>query len=249
MLSQRYLDYFADGYRLHETSGEIPADAITASEVVPEFLRGFDAGLDALFAPLAAALPRFVATLRREHVGSALLLDDGMPGVVIIDAAIELRHRLLIVKPTEAWMPHEEAWQAAVSCLPAPLRGFHSHLDGLHTSWGPGLTGPTVHMRNLPSGVFKMSNLGTYQSTLRLRKAAFSKLQRALGDLDGVRTWLQTDDGDMLLLNQNRPDGRVYHVAGHDFDAFMALPDPVDTLDRYCAHVAAGAKERFDFRS
>jgi hypothetical protein len=172
-----------------------------------------------------------------------------MPEMWLIDASFELRERLVIAPATTLWKREDPAWAEALSCLPLALRGFHSHFNGLHTSWLPGRGGPTAHACNLPGGIFKWSNIDVYQSTKKLRRSKFAKLKDKLGDLQQIRIWIQSDWGDLVLLNQNAKDQRLYHVSGDDFEQYVELADPETTIDNYCAHVLSGVKAPFNFRA
>lgn len=248
MLSPSQVQDLAGLYRLVDKSGELTAAAIAESEIEPLFLERYDAGALAFFEPLRQALPSCYRVIEGSAINSCLVVDDGMPGVVIIWGAFELNGRLLVASSTLDWMQGEPEWHDAIACLPPPLRCFHAaHFNGLHTSRQPGLGMATSLAKNLPGAIFKWDNVEVYRCDHRLPHRKFEAMKRALGDLQSIRIWIDSEWGDLILLNQNVKDQRLYHVRGHDFETFTTLADPVGTIDRYCAHVLAGHEAPFEW--
>lgn len=250
MLSASLVSELSSLYRLLDRSNELTQAEIVESEVDPRFLELFDKGAPFLFEPLREVLPSCFQVIQEASVGKCLVVDDLLPGVLLISGAFELNQRLVIASPTLGWMQSLPEWREAVECLPEPLRCFHRfHFNGLHTTRRPGLQMATSLARNLPGAIFKWSNVEAYRTDHRLHHGKFEKMKRALGDLQQIRVWIESDWNDLILINQNSQDRQLYHVLGRNFEDFAVLRNPVKMVDLYCAHVLKGADAPFDFRS
>lgn len=249
MLSERYASALIDNYRVVGSFREV-AREMEGAQIDRDFLARFDAGPDAFFEPLEMHLPRSFAALRDAYRDKALLLSGLSPESMLAFAAFELKSdRLIIAQASLDWEREMPQWEEARSWLPAPLRCFHVHFKGLHTSREPGNEGPTVESSNLPGGIFQWNSLELHRSSNRLRPKTFEKIARELGELDRLRIWIQSEWGDTILVREDAQHPALYHVAGGDFDGYEELKQPVETIDGYCAHVFSGVERPFDFRA
>jgi len=117
--------------------------------------------------------------------------------------------------------------------------------------WSFGITSDdqlSLYWTNTPFSFSSRLDLISYQKHFGGKRAAAIAFERNIGT-DQLRCWLVTDAGDALWLDEQRCDKAIYHVHRGDYGNAFVLSDPGATLDRYMAHVIAGARpDDFDFR-
>jgi hypothetical protein len=108
---------------------------------------------------------------------------------------------------------------------------------------------PSIHWHNTPFSYSSRLDLDDYCDFLGVSAARGNLLARTLHSKH-LRVWLVTDGRDALILDEQRCDGRVYHVRGDDFEDLHAVSNPGEKLDAYLAHVVSGGlPQDFEFRA
>lgn len=84
-------------------------------------------------------------------------------------------------------------------------------------------------------------SLDQYEEGSNVSKAQTEKFSEAVGcKREMLRCWLLTENEDALFINEEKCDGKVFHVKGNHLDVITEISDPKNKLDEYLAHYLSG---------
>lgn len=135
-------------------------------------------------------------------------------------------------------------WSTTFADMPEFLRGYYANFNGMRASYS---NQGAPH--NLPANISKWRRVGDYRSEEQLPKKLFSRMAKELGDLEYVDIFLETEWGDVLMLNHNAKDGKVYVAPEGAFDKYFELADAGKAVDALCAHVLTGSVDPYFLRA
>lgn len=133
----------------------------------------------------------------------------------------------------QGWRLPSEPYQGPLvnrRLIPRQWQDTDEYLDSLGRGW---------KKRYLPMIVEKFPDVATNKNGIKRFK--FSCF------LDTRPAGLNGPLGDQLFVCLTRRDQVVYHIREGDVENMRILRDPVEAVDRYCAHVLRGIPGEFDF--
>jgi hypothetical protein len=225
---------------------QVPHDAQAAN--APRLIAALKRGKEGLFASLESDQPLTHAAILKAGVFRVLVrrLDD----FVLIYGAVDWGEELLLSAPYNVQSVTYEDRQRLLQCLPPGLRGYYEAFNGLKRCKLGSV--PTLHPPELPMPFGSLLHLDSYRRMKRLKEEKVAPLMEISkgGDL---RLWCYLEKKHLLFvdyaLTESRPGRRpdIYYVKAHDFANVHVLKDPVNTMDRYFAHVISRTAGEFDF--
>lgn len=199
----------------------------------------FEQGPDVFFGPLREAQP--LTWQQIQQCGTPCLVEDAQyPEVVNI--AMAAGDLAVFVEPFNENDDFAN-WDEIYKSLPSFLHGYYTNFNGMRASY----TNPmTPH--NLPANEGKWIRVSDYRAQNSISKKDVSRMNMQLGDLDDIFIIIRTEWNDLVLINGNVSDGRVYVVPDGKFADYFELADAAHQIDSMCAHVLTGTLEPFQFQ-
>lgn len=216
------------------SAADVPPAALPF--VRSEFVQALGEDVPAFLPALATAFPRAVAAMKAHWSKPVLVANQGVQRWVV-DLALEQSDKNLFFDLgfEGSWSDGPE-FDEAHQMLPARWRELYRKIDSFqivdHSI-------PSIYWVNTPFGYSARFDLDDYCDFIGVKAAKGKALSRAL-DSDRLRAWLVTENRNALFIDEQRNDGRVYHVHGAEFDDYYVLSDPGETLDAYLTHVISG---------
>lgn len=230
---------------IYEVSSEIPEDALPfiRSELVASL--GQVAGV--MFPAFAAAFPLTIKEIANYWPNKPKFVATESKDWWVYQVVIErIDLNLFFNKPPMAdWDVDGEEFDEGLEMLPTSWKELYRWFDSfcIIENWMGGNV-----IKNTPFCYSGRLDLESYRQEYGLKKVVVREFQEAIGSKK-LRSWMVTDAGDSLWLDEQRCDHKVYHVKNHNFNDVYVLPSPEDALDRYLAHYVSGGKPvDFDFR-
>jgi hypothetical protein len=226
-----------DKYHRHIEAGQpVPDDYFAdQGELISKTAASFARGMEAFYAPLKESQPLTWNALTKVCTAPVLATDKTYNRV--IDFVSVVKEQVIRINPFNVGDDLRD-WQNLYSLMPDFLRAYYENFNGLRAPF----SNLPFH-RNLPNNVSMWRRVNDYRKEERLPKKKVAKVEKLLGDLEYVTIFLETDWGDLALLNQNAKDQKIYVIPRGRFDDVFELNEPAVAIDKLCAHVLSGARE------
>ncbi len=228
---ERYRGFWKPGDRL--------PDGILEENPLAERTREmFCKGSSALFEPLRIHQPKTWAMLTEQCTTPMLVQDETYPQLV--DILTTHNEQVVFVEPFAVGDDLHD-WDRIRACLPVSLHGYYANFNGMHASFF--CLGPASY--NLPKNASKWRRVNDYRKEERLQKKAIAHISDALGDPEHIWIFIETECQDLVMVNANARDGKVYVAPKRSFDNFFELQEPATAIDSLCSHVLTGQGTAF----
>lgn len=92
-------------------------------------------------------------------------------------------------------------------------------------------------------------DLDDYEKASGSSRKSTKKFSQTVGcDWSKLRCWLLTENEDAFFINEEKLDGKLYHVKGKNLDQITEIKDPRKVIDDYLAdYLSEGSVPKFDF--
>ncbi|WP_144173931.1 hypothetical protein [Pseudomonas sp. Kh13] len=237
-----------DGYDLVCTSAVDVGEAQRArlNSVV---IDGLGASVGEMFRGFAASFPHTVAAIEREYA-VAIVLCRRFQGTWIASLAAEGRALNLFFYPIPETLVAEGAeFERKCAMLPPRWKELYRYFDSFMLTEDSYLS---IDWTNTPFSYSGRLSIERYRVLRGVKKAVIRDFVKGIqaNSEHYLRCWLLTDAGDALFLDEEKRDGKVYHVKDDNFADYRVLNDPETVLDHYLAHyVTTQSQKGFDFRT
>lgn len=226
--------------KIADIGSALPKDLFVRNEYQLKFKNAFEHGVEIFFEPLRLMQPLTWRILTKECSSSFVvqlkshprlfmlytITNDLIVGVGIFDSGDDLRD-----------------WNEIFDCLPEFMHGYYQNFNGLHASYVT-VNSPFCSF-NLPAGVDKWVRLSDYAKDHKTPKKQFAKIHSELGDPENINILIWTEWDDLVLVNQNTRDRKLYVVPEGRFEDYFELQDAQHQIDALCAHVLTGSLEPY----
>lgn len=209
---------------------------------------GLGAPVGEMFTGFAAAFPRTVAAIEREYA-EPIVLFEFFEGTWMASLAAE-GHDLNLFFYLAPYTLETEgpAFERNCAMLPPGWKELYRYF------WSFMLTERSYHSNvwtNTPFSYSRRLPIERYRVLRGVKKAVIRDFVQSIhaNSVHYLHCWLLTDAGDALFLDEEKRDGKVYHVKDDNFADYRLLDDPETVLDNYLAHyVTTQSPAGFDFR-
>lgn len=215
-----------------------------AKEQIPKSLfTAIDYGNKSFFQEFQASLPKLYKALI-EQCGRVHLLESIVMMTGLINFGEEARYyrwglkckKKIIasnipVKDRSFWL------EEYLLCLPAELHCFYQKMDGMVIA-----NNLAAYDYDLPASFANWRGLRNYCLD---KKIPLKNLKSLLNDFqnDNLRVLIRGSLGDLIFLNFDRKDKKLYHVKNHDFSNYKLIEKAPQILDTYFTNVILGFAE------
>ncbi|MFP3405870.1 hypothetical protein SB757_14565 [Pseudomonas sp. SIMBA_065] len=210
---------------------------------------GLGASVSKMFPGFSEAFPRSVAAIEREYAMPIVLfrqLEDTWMGSL----AAEGRELNLFFDLVPVFLETEgPAFDRNCAMLPRRWKELYRYF------WSFMLTERSYLSPDWTNSPFSYSGRLTierYRVLRGVKKALIKDFVNSTqaNSVHSLYCWLLTDAGDALFLDEDKCDGKVYHVKNNEFADYRLLEDAENVLDNYLAHyVTTQSPAGFDFRA
>jgi len=234
-------------YDLVCTSAGALADA-QRQRLSGQVVNTLGAPLSKMFPRFAKAFPETVAVIERKYAVPVVLfrkhMGVWMPSLVAEGSSLNLFFSLVAVSLETEGPDFEDS----CAMLPDRWKELYRYF------WSFEVTEDSYKSMDWTNTPFSYSGRLTIERYRVLRGVKKSVIRDFVHDVaadseHSLYCWLLTDAGDALFLDEDKCDGKVYHVRNDDFSSYHLLADPETVLDNYLAHyLTTQSSEGFDFR-
>lgn len=237
-----------DGYDLVCTSGVDLGDA-QRPHLNSVVIDKIGACVGEIFPGFAAAFPRTVAAIEREYA-LPVVLCERFEGTWLVSLAAEgPALNLFFYLIPETLIAAGAEFERKCAMLPARWKELYRYFDSFMLTEDSYLS---IDWTNTPFSYSGRLSIERYRVLRGVKKAVIRDFVKSIqaNSEHYLRCWLLTDAGDALFLDEEKRDGKVYHVKDDNFADHQVLNDPETVLDHYLAHyVTTQSPDGFDFRA
>ncbi|MBC3480884.1 hypothetical protein SHV74_13100 [Pseudomonas capeferrum] len=212
-------------------------------------VNGLGTPVGTMFPGFAAAFPNTVAAIEREYA-EPLVLFERYAGTWIASLVAEAQARNMFFNLVPETLETEgPAFERNCAMLPPRWKELYRYF------WSFMLTERSYLSNDWTNSPFSYSGRLTierYRVLRGVKKALIKDFVNSTqaNSVHSLYCWLLTDAGDALFLDEDKCDGKVYHVKNNDFADYRLLEDAENVLDNYLAHyVTTQSPAGFDFRA
>lgn len=211
-----------------------PIELIEPGKMADTTRRAFEAGHGVFFAPLLETQPLTYAQIAR---ASQICLIQYVKYRIVIDIAGVVGTFPFFVEPFSSNDDLDD-WPARFALIPAFLHSYYTTFNGMRAAH----CSPHSPL-NLPMNVTKWRRMSDFASEEGIPKRALARVRNELGDLDNLWIVIQSEWKQLVFVNGNARDGRLYAITDYKFGDFFELADAQHEIDSFCAHVMTGASD------
>lgn len=232
-----------DYLKVADIGTSLPSGLFERNECQRKFRNAFEHGVAYFFEPLKQLQPL---------TWSALTEHCGHPFVAQVKSHPRLHPTYLIagelIVEIGEFDPGADSrnWGEIFATLPEFMHGYYQNFNGMHASYEH-VTTP-FNTFNLPAGVGRWTSLSDYASDHKTPKKRLAKIRSELGDPEYIDILIWTEWDDLVLVNQNTRDRKLYVVPEGRFEDYFELQDAQHQIDALCAHVLTGSLEPYLLR-
>jgi|GEM_PF-2345069 len=201
-----------------------------------------------MFPGFAAAFPRTVAAIEHEYA-LPIVLCERFEGTWLASLAAEGRAlNLFFYLIPETLVAEGAEFERKCAMLPPRWKELYRYFDSFMLTEDSYLS---IDWTNTPFSYSGRLSIERYRVLRGVKKAVIRDFVKSIqaNSEHYLRCWLLTDAGDALFLDEEKRDGKVYHVKDGNFADYRLLDDPEAVLDNYLAHyVTTQSPAGFDFR-
>ena len=206
------------------------------------------ASVDEMFPGFAAAFPRTVAAIKSEYA-VPIVLCRRFQGTWIASLAAEGRAlNLFFYLIPETLVAEGAEFERKCAMLPPRWKELYRYFNSFMLTEDSYLS---IDWTNTPFSYSGRLSIERYRVLRGVKKAVIRDFVKSIqaNSEHYLRCWLLTDAGDALFLDEEKRDGKVYHVQGDNFADYRLIDDQETVLDNYLAHyVTTQSPAGFDFR-
>lgn len=245
--------WFSKFEGVYARSSEFPERA--RATIPREYWNSIDEGKEKFFLPIKDAQPLTFGALMQQ-CGQLHLLESIIESVSLYSKGqnhylyrwgLECGERLLVIGIPVSYRRNpviQKTLGEYFEALPPRFHGYYDTLDGMmlwskEKSWGPGW--------DLPAGL-GLPGLEIHFESTDLPKAAFKKISKDFGKNCDLRMWVNGSRGDLVFLDLDRKDKKLFHLRVNDPSNYVPIKNPVEVLDRYFASAIGGFKNPVNLR-
>ncbi len=227
-----------EGYEGFWSMGqEVPDNLLIVNELSQKTKHAFVEGKNFFFEPLKNTQPKTWERLTSLSEGPYLVRDKAYPSLVSIIA--NANDLAVFIEPFKAGDDLRN-WDEIYQELPEFLHGYYTNFNGMIASFYT--YGRPI---NLPAHVGNWRRVSDYRKEEKLHKKVLRRIESELGDPENIKIFIETEWNDLVMLNTNKKDRKIYVVPQGDFEKFFELNDAANAIDTLCAHVLSGSTEPY----
>ncbi|MFZ6756016.1 hypothetical protein ACO0K9_02260 [Undibacterium sp. Ji50W] len=231
----------ADEYlKIADIGQALPAELFNKNEFTIKFKNAFEKGAAYFFEPLRLSQPA---------TWNALMFQCGTPFVAQIkthptlNLAYTIANDLMVEIGGFDPGAHLRDWSGIFADLPEFMHGYYQNFNGMHASY-ENVISPFCSL-NLPAKVGTWVRLSDFASDYKISKKRLLRIRTELGDPEYIDIIIWTEWDDLVLINHNTHDKKLYVIPEGRFENYFELQEPQKKIDELCSHVLTGSLEPY----
>jgi hypothetical protein len=216
----------------------LPEDILVDGDRACKTREAFLHGRGELFRPLRAEQPRTWKVLMEACAEPMVAQKVSYPERSEI---LTFNGKLPIFIEPFVFVDDHVEWDRYFAALPPFMHAYYSNFNGMHASFST-LTPSSL---NLPAPVTRWKRLSNYQKERSIPKKDLVKIKEHVGNIDNIFIFVETDWDDLLLVNMDADDRKIYGIPQGKMAEYFELSNPAESLDKLFSHVLSGVEHPF----